>query len=266
MQKIILITGISSGIGKACAEFLTKKGFKVYGTLRIPTDTPLPYEVVIMDVTNKLSIQEAIHTILAKESRIDILINNAGMGISGAIEDCSEDEIKLQFDTNFFGIVNLCKAILPPMRKQKNGLIINISSIGGLMGLPFQGYYSASKFAINGFSEALRNELSNTGVTVVTINPSDFKTAFTKNRKIAGNALTGDYADRFKKTLDTIESDESKGSDPIVIAKKIAKIISKKSPQMHYLVGRMDQVLFAKAKGFLPSKLFLGILGSHYKV
>jgi short-subunit dehydrogenase len=264
--KVIFITGVSSGIGKACAEYLNYKGHSVYGTMRQPVNSTLSYSVLQMDLTDKASIQKAVQNVLEKEGRIDVLINNAGMGIGGSIEDYSDDEIKIQFDTNFFGALNMCRAVIPSMRKNKNGLIINISSLGGLMGLPFQGIYSASKFALEGMSEALRLELRSSGIKVVLINPGDFHTKFTDNRTVSSNINISPNREQYLKTIQVIQHDERNGSDPIKIAKIILKIISKKSHKTNYLVGNLEQILFARSKGFIPSKWFEAILGDHYKI
>lgn len=267
MKKIILVTGASSGIGRACANYLASKGHVVYGTSRKLIAENLPYQIISMDVTNRSSIDSAIQCIIEKEGRIDVVVNNAGMGISGAIEDCSAEEIKLQFDTNFLGTLNVCQSVIPHMRKAGSGTIINISSLGGLMGLPFQGMYSATKYAIEGMSEALRHELRAFGIKVVLVNPGDFATGFTDNRRITPKAqLDGPYREQFLRSIAQIEKDERGGSNPIKIARGIEKIIQKKSPKMRYLIGGFEQILFAKAKSILPSKFFLWVLGDHYKI
>lgn len=267
MGKVILITGVSSGIGKKCAEYLSSIGHKVYGTVRKPQTDKLPYNVVQMDVTDKDSIQRIINEIENKEKRIDVLINNAGMAIGGALEEFLDEEIKIQFNTNFFGVIEMCKAVIPIMRSNGNGLIINISSITGLMGYPFQSIYAATKFAIEGMSETLRMELKSFGIKVVLINPGDFRTNFTANRK-ACVKLNNDspYKEQYLKTLRVVEHDERHGTDPIKIAHKIAKIINKKSPKVRYIIGNLEQVLFARSRGILPSKWFVAILADHYKL
>ena len=184
-DRIILITGASSGIGKSCAEYLSKKGFIVFGTSRNasfpPKDIGGKYPIMIkMDINDDDSIKNAIEYIIKEFGRIDVLINNAGYGIGGAIEDYTIEKVKEQFETNFFGQLRVCNSILPIMRNQQSGLIINISSIGGLLGLPFQGLYSATKFAIEGMTEALRMEVKEFGIKVVLVEPGDFKTSFTK--------------------------------------------------------------------------------------
>jgi short-subunit dehydrogenase len=267
MSKVIFITGVSSGIGKRCAEYLANLGNTVYGTSRQPITEKLAYSVLQMDVTDRRSIQESIQKVIEKDKKIDVLINNAGIGIGGSIEEYSEEEIKKQFDTNFFGSLNMIREVIPVMRKNGEGMIINISSLGGLMGLPFQGIYSASKYAIEGLSEALRMELKNTGIKIVLINPGDFKTNFTDNRMTSVNQNTNSlYKDQFNKTICVIEHDERNGADPIKIAVKISKIINKKSPKFRYLVGGLEQVLFTRSKAILPAKWFAAILRDHYKV
>jgi short-subunit dehydrogenase len=220
-----------------------------------------------MDVTDQLSIQTAIQKVIETEKKIDVLINNAGIGIGGSIEEYTDDEIKRQFDTNFFGALFMIRAIIPYMRKSNGGMIINVSSLGGLMGLPFQGIYSATKYAIEGLSEALRMELRSSGIKVVLINPGDFKTNFTDNRSTSANLNNNSpYMDQFSKTREIFEHDERNGADPIKIAVKISKIINKRSPKVRYLIGGLEQILFARSRAILPSKWFTAILRDHYKV
>jgi NAD(P)-dependent dehydrogenase (short-subunit alcohol dehydrogenase family) len=267
MSKVILITGVSSGIGKSCAEFLSQKYDKVYGTSRREPVGTEKYKVLQMDVRDPDAVQRVIKTIVEKEGRINVLINNAGIGHGGAIENYSEEEMNMEISVNFFGKVRMIKAVLPYMRKQRNGMIINVSSIGGLMGLPFQGFYSASKFAIEGLSESLRLELKPFGIQVVQINPGDFKTGFTINRVIINaEKSANDYSEQFQSTLRKIEKDETGGNDPVLIAKKIDQIIRLKKPAFNYVVGRFDQKLSVILKRFLPSRLFFWILADYYKI
>jgi len=179
MEKVVFITGISSGFGKSIAEYLSQKGYVIYGTSRKAVEGNDRINVLKVDVIDVVSVKAAVQNVILKEGRIDVLINNAGMGISGPIEFSSVENIKLQMDTNFMGMVNVIQSVLPVMRKQGEGTIVNISSIGGLMGLPYQGFYAASKFAIEGLSEALRMELKPFHIKVVVIRPGDFFTSFT---------------------------------------------------------------------------------------
>lgn len=264
-SKVILITGASSGIGKASAEYLAQQGHTVFGTSRYPGSYPKPkgYTILRIDVTEVESIQATVNQIIEDKSKIDVLINNAGFGIAGAMENISLDKTKEQFETNFFGTVRLIKSVLPIMRKQDSGLIINISSIGGLIGLPYQSMYSASKFAIEGFTESLYKELRSSKIKITMIEPGDFKTGFTEKREIPKNA---NQSIAFKNTLQVIENDENTGQDPIMIGKLLNTIINKSNPRLRYTVGAFDQRLSVLLKRLLPNRLFDWIIMKHYKV
>ena len=183
MRKVILVTGISSGFGKQTSRLLAEKGHCVYGTVRKPSGVDGAVKVLIMDLTDADSIRRAVSAVVEKEGRIDVLINNAGMHTGGPVETSPAENIRLQMETSFMGMVNLTREVLPVMRASGGGTIINISSIGGLMGLPFQGFYSAAKFAVEGFSEALRMETSRFNIRVIVINPGDFHTSNSANRR-----------------------------------------------------------------------------------
>ncbi len=268
MKKVVLITGISSGFGKQTAELLAAKGHIVYGTVRKEAETGNLVNVIKMDLTDVASIKSFVETVLLKEGKIDVLINNAGMHTGGPIETSPIENIKLQMNTNFIGMVQLTRAILPSMRKQGGGLIINFSSIGGLIGLPFQAFYSASKFAIEGFSEALRMELKQFKIKVVLINPGDFHTNNSANRRnfLAPTGTTDPYGEQFSKTLAKIEKDESKGWDPEVLAKKIAKIVDCKNPHQKYIIASFEQKLSVILKNILPGSLFSKIIEDYYGI
>jgi NADP-dependent 3-hydroxy acid dehydrogenase YdfG len=267
MTKIVLITGISSGFGKATAELLSSKGYTVYGISRRQNDDlNSKIKTLRADVTDKFSVQKAVATILEKEGSIDILINNAGMGISGSIEDASPEDISLQMNTNFIGYVNMIQAVLPAMRKQTGGTIINTSSIGGLMGLPYQGFYSASKFAVEGLSEALRMELIPFKIKVILIEPGDFFTNFTASRIPAKNSPESIYAAQFQKTLSVIEKDETGGLSPDYLARKVAHILELKNPCHHYIIATLEQKFAVILKRILPGSWFSKILSSHYGI
>ena len=189
---VVLVTGASSGIGKACAELLFARGCRVYGTSRQApralveartSDLAPLLRMIPLDVTSDDSVDAAVGVVLACEGRLDAVVNNAGFGVAGAAELTTIEEAREQFETNFFGTVRVCRAVLPVMRQQGSGRILNISSIAGRIGIPFQAFYSASKFAIEGFSEALRMEVAPFGVKVVLIEPGDFRTGFTAARK-----------------------------------------------------------------------------------
>ena len=264
-SKVVLITGASSGIGKCTADHLATKGYQVYGTSRRPESCPGIKNgfMIKMDVRDTASVKEAIAHIVEKEGHIDVLVNNAGFGIGGAIEETSTDMVKSLFNTNFFGICRVLQEVLPIMKQQPEGLIINISSIGGIIGLPYQGIYSASKFAVEGLSEALYKELYSTAIKVVLIEPGDFKTEFTANRQ---NIKTENNPDDFQRSLNVIEHDEQNGQPPLKIAYLIEKIINTPTPRLRYAVGVFDQKLSIVLKKILPNRWFDQIIMSYYKL
>jgi NAD(P)-dependent dehydrogenase (short-subunit alcohol dehydrogenase family) len=268
MKKVILITGISSGFGKKTAELLAANGHTVYGTVRREVEINPSVNGLTLDLTDIESIRQTVNTIVLKEGRIDVLINNAGMHTGGPVETSPIENIKLQMDTNFMGMVNLTREVLPVMRNQGGGTIISFSSIGGLMGLPFQAFYSAGKFAIEGFSEALRMEVRQFNIKVVLINPGDFHTSNSANRRnfLAPTDNTDPYHEQYLKTLAIIEKDEANGWDPGVLAAKLAKIVECKNPRNHYIISSFEQKLAVALKHILPGKLFGMILEDHYKI
>ncbi len=265
MDKVILITGASSGFGKSTAELLAKKGYIVYGTSRKPSEHPT-IKMIVMDVRNRESVQMGVMKIIEEQGHIDVLINNAGMGIGGSLELATQEEIDLQMGTNFGGCVNLCQTVLPYMRKQRNGRIINFSSIGGVMGLPYQGFYSASKFAIEGFSEALSAEVSRFGISVSMVEPGDFATGFTASRKNSETTLNDpDYGPVFKTALGIIENEENGGLKPEVLAKTILKIVECRKPKLRYVVANLEQRTSVLLKKIITGNQFVGVLRSYYK-
>jgi NAD(P)-dependent dehydrogenase (short-subunit alcohol dehydrogenase family) len=267
MEKVILISGISSGFGKETSTLLAKAGHKVYGTMRKTAPAADNVNVIRMDLTDPQSIKLAVAEVTGRAGRIDVLINNAGMHTGGSIETLPPEYARLQIDTNFFGTINLTREVLPVMRKQGGGMIINFSSIGGLMGLPFQGYYSAGKFAIEGFSEALRMEVKQFNIKVVLINPGDFNTNNTANRRNFLTPPSSDpYNEQFRKTLEVIEKDETNGRKPVELARKICRIVESGNPRNRYIIASFEQKLAVLLKYVLPGKLFDSILESHYKI
>ena len=266
VKSIVLITGISSGFGLETARLLSQEGHSVYGTVRRVVE-PLPnVHYLQLDVRDSEAVKKAVDQIVEKEGHIDVLVNNAGMGIGGPLEFATEEEIRLQMDTNFMGLVHCVDAVLPHMRKQNSGKIIALSSIGGVMGLPFQGFYSASKFAIEGYCEALRLETQSFGIKVVVLRPGDFATGFTGSRKKVTNEEALLSYPAYKAAIKKVEHDENGGLKPIVLARTINQIIQKKNPCNGYVVASFEQKLSVLLKRILPAKWFAKILGSYYNI
>ena len=265
-KKVVLVTGASSGFGKATAERLSERGYIVYGTSRNKTDHDT-IRFMVMDVRDRQSVAEGINHIVEEQGRLDVVINNAGMGIGGSLELATSEEIELQIGTNFMGCVNVCQAVLPVMRRQKEGRIINRSSIGGVMGLPYQGFYSASKFAIEGFTEALAAEVRGFGIKVSMVEPGDFATNFTARRRNSEETAKNEaYKDSFARSLAIIEKEENGGLKPEFLAKKIEKIIRSRNPRLRYVVANLEQKLSVLLKRILPGNWMVGILRNYYKV
>jgi NAD(P)-dependent dehydrogenase (short-subunit alcohol dehydrogenase family) len=265
--QVILITGASTGIGRACADHLHRLGHRVYGAARsFPDVERHSFTTVQMDVRADDSVLDCVRQVLAQAGRIDVLVNSAGYALAGAIEDTSIAEAQAQFETNFFGVVRVCQAVLPVMRQQQTGLIVNVSSIGGLLALPFQGFYSASKFALEGLTEALRLEVSSYGVRVVLIEPGDFQTRLTANRHIAQAARESTaYQASLRAALAVIERDETNGHLPVAIARLLERIIDARAPQLRYLIGPWSERAGVTLKKFLPHKLYERLLLRHYQ-
>ncbi len=267
MAKVVLITGASSGIGKATAEYLSNRGFRVYGTSRSPNKykTPKNYSLLSLDVNNDLSIDKYIEEVLEKENVIDILINNAGVGITGPGEETNIKAMRENFETNFFGPIKLMQKTLPVMRNNKSGLIINITSIAGYMGLPFRGCYSASKAAMEVFTESIRMETKRFGVNILTLAPGEFATNIA-NRRYHSPIKNGAYENVYKQSLSKMNKHVNDGNDPEEVARNIYKIILTKSPNVHYKVGAHFQKFSIFLKKILPDFLYEKILMNYYNL
>ena len=267
MSKVVFITGGSSGIGKSIGEFLSKKDFIVYGTSRNPANIKNhPFKLVALDVNDSNTILQAVEKVISNEGRLDILINNAGMGITGAIEETPTDEMRKVFNTNFFGAIDVMKTILPQMRRQKSGLIINITSIAGYMGLPFRGIYSATKGALEIASEAIRMEVKGFGIKVVNVAPGDFATNIASNRYHTPVFDDSPYKEVYQQNLELMNTHVDSGSDPIQMATTIYKIINTSNPKIHYKVGDFMQKFSIFLKRILPDKVYEKMLMKHFKM
>jgi len=267
MSKVVLITGASSGIGKAIATFLSKKGFKVYGTSRNPKNTEdFSFELIALNVLKVATIQTAIDFILKEEGRLDVLVNNAGMGITGSIEDTPTDEMRAVFNTNLFGAIDVMKAVLPQMRKQKSGFIINVTSIAGYMGLPFRGLYSATKGALELITEATSMEVKHFGINVVNVAPGDFSTNIAAGRYHTPVFEKSVYKEAYQANLDLMDGHVDRGMNPLEIAKAVNKIINTKNPKIHYKIGGFMEKFSIALKRILPDNAYQKLLMNHYKM
>ncbi len=268
-HPVVLITGASSGIGQACARRLARQQAIVYGTSRqqeLVLNHCEPWTLLPMDITDAEAIAAGVARILKEQGRIDVLINNAGYGLAGAVEDVSLGEAQDIFDTNVLGAIRLCQAVIPAMRKQEHGTIINISSLAGRIALPFQGLYSATKHAIEGLSETLRMELRPQRICVVLVEPGDIHTRFTEHRRFAAANATSIHSRRLRRALDQAETDERNGAKPELVARTISRILRARFPRPRYTVGQPLQRLVWHLKTWLPARWFEALLSRYYGV
>ena len=267
-NKVVLVTGGSSGIGRSIGVFLKSKGYTVYGTTRdksAHSDFD-HFELLELDVRRPDGIAEVVSSLIGKEGRLDVLINNAGVGITGPIEETPHEEILRAFDTNFNGPLHMSKAVLPQMRKQKSGLIINITSIAGYMGLPYRGIYSASKGALELVTEALRMETKDFGIHIANLAPGDFATNIAAGRYHAPILEDSPYRIPYGNTLGMMNQHVESGKDPMLVAHMVYRIINTKNPKVHYKVGEFMQEFSLFLKKVLPDKVYEKLIMNHYKL
>lgn len=260
-MKTVVITGATSGIGRSTALIFRDRGYQVYGiSRRLGSDEGVKY--ISADVTDFNSVENAFKQIKEEAGSIDILINNAGMGISGSVENTSTQDAKYIFDVNFFGAFNTMKAVIPYMREQGFGKILNISSVAGKLSIPFQAFYSATKGAINNLTEAIRIEVRPFNIQVMSIMPGDVKTDFTKNRK--KNAEDdAHYGKRIEKSISVMEKDEQNGMPSEYAAKVIYKVSQKKKLPLYKTIG-FKYKLFVGLSKFLPARFVNFLVGLIY--
>ena len=265
-SPVVVVTGASSGIGKATALRLHARGYKVYGASR-RAQNGVPFETLTMDVDDDASVAAAIGRVLAREGRVDAVVNNAGFGILGAVEDTSIEEAKLQLETNFFGVLRVCRAVLPSMRAAGRGRIVNVSSLGGVFGMPFSGLYSASKFALEGMSEALRHELRPFGVHVTLVEPGDIQTEFTTVRRTtAASATNPAYQAGLRRAQAAAEKDERNAPPPEKVARTIERALAVRAPRLRYTVGMLGQRVVAVLRRLLPARTFEWLIGQAFQI
>ena len=257
MEKVAIVTGTTSGIGYETCLSLARDGFYTFATVRdikkaekilqVAKKENLNIEIIELDVDDEKSISTAIQKILSKKQRIDVLVNNAGWGLFGSVEDVPIKDFRAQFETNFFGIISIIQKVAPVMRKQKSGVIVNISSVAGKIGFPGSPAYISSKFALEGLSESLRYELGQFGVKVVIIEPGVIKSNFFSSMKIAEPKPDSPYKEITEKVIMGIKMMAELGTPPSEVASTILKAIKEKDPRPRYIVGN-DAQMFLEAK------------------
>lgn len=259
MKKIALVSGASSGLGEALAVLLAQKGYTVYGTSR-KAAAESRFTMLRMDVQDDASVQAAVAQIIAEQGKIDVLINNAGVGIAGPLEVMSINAIQQAFDTNVFGLIRLTQAVLPHMREAHNGKIINISSIAAEVALPYRAVYSATKAAVDRITEALRLEVGRFGIQVSAIQCGDIQTSITAHRIMEYAEGNLAYSAVFAKVAQNMNDGVSKGSTAEYMASEIIDILEKEQMAKLYPVGKSYQKLSLKLKRLLPGGWFEKII------
>jgi NAD(P)-dependent dehydrogenase (short-subunit alcohol dehydrogenase family) len=264
--RVVLVTGASSGIGLACATQLHQRGYRVFGANRQPR-ADAPFATLRMDVTDEQSVKGGIQAIVQQTGRLDAVINCAGFGYAGAVEDHSVAEAQEQLNTDFFGTFRVCRAALPVMREQHAGHIVNVGSIAGTISLPFVGLYSAAEFAMIGLTEALRLETRPFGIHAVTIRVGDACTGFTANRRHTLASRNGSvYSHQFRTMLSILEKDERSGIAPLKVAQLVEKIITSRTPRGVYTIGPIFEVFAATARPFVPARFFEWCVRKYYRL
>ncbi len=261
MKQVLIITGGSSGIGKAAAELFAEKGYSVYEFSRSGKSANGICHVDC-DVTDEGQVRKAVEFVADREGRVDVLVNNAGYGISGAVEFTRTEDAKRQFDVNFFGALNVVKAVLPIMRSRKQGRIVFTSSVAAVLSIPYQSFYSASKSAINALALALRNEVAEFGITVTALMPGDVSTGFTaaRDKSVEGE----DVYTHMRKAVAAMEKDEQSGMSSEYLARQLYKTASKRNPKPLYTAG-IQYKIFVVLEKLLPKRLSNWIVGLLYR-
>jgi NAD(P)-dependent dehydrogenase (short-subunit alcohol dehydrogenase family) len=250
--RIVLVTGASSGIGEAIATRLAKDGHRVFGTSRKGSGPRGAVEMIALDVTSDDSVRSCVEKILREAGRIDVLVNNAGYLLSGAIEEATLEEARAELETNFFGIVRMVKAVLPSMRRARAGHVVAVSSLAGLVPVPFWGFYNASKFAVEGYMETLRHELKPFGIKVALVEPGPIHTPFYENPRAKPMP---EYAPWRERALETMAGFAARAPGPEVVAEVVARLVASPNPPLRSRITR-DATLFPLLRRLLPASAF----------
>ncbi|MDD3772642.1 MAG: SDR family NAD(P)-dependent oxidoreductase [Weeksellaceae bacterium] len=262
-QKVIVITGSSSGIGEVLANYFVEKGHIVYGLSRSKKNHT-KFHHIGTDITNKENVFQSFGKISREAGKIDVLINNAGMGMLGAIEDVAQEDLNKLLNVNVFGVIYAMQAVLPVMRLQKSGCILNVSSIASNHGLPFRGYYSASKSMVDRITESVRLENKKTGIEIATLNLGDIQTPIADSR--IQSTISSFYKNKYEKLVPIIDEEVKKGMKPEELIPVIEKLIQKKNLKPHYTIGKPLQKISITLKRVLGQRNFEKLLANYAKI
>ena len=261
MSKVVLITGASAGIGRATADRLHAAGWTVVGASRRGTSSG-GWQPLKMDVDDDQDTRRGVAGILSEHGRLDAVVASAGWGLAGPVELTPIEDARAQVETNFWGVVRVVQCALPAMRAQRGGRLVLLSSIGGLIALPFQAFYSASKYALEGYAEALAYEVEPLGVHVTLVEPGNIRTDFTASRRTIAEDSEGVYAPAATKAITLMEKDEMNGAPPESAAAVIQRVLDAKRPRRRVSVGKVGERIGIPAKRLLPHRLFEKAAGS----
>jgi len=266
-KRTVLVTGISTGIGHAIANLLATKDLQVFGTSRKPDKVSIPNVTVLpMDVDSDESVQAGVASVLKQAGQIDVLINNAGFLVAGAVEEVTMAQARQQFETNFFGTLRTVQAVLPHMRQRRSGRIINIGSLTGLLAMPFWSVYDASKFAIEGFTEALRDEVKHFNIHVSLIEPghvNGHESGFEQNAQLGSNRIDA-YNTMRERVFAKIRQDEDAGPKSAEVAALVWKVMEQKRPRLRNMIG--NQVIYCRLKNWMPESTFESAHRTYYNL
>lgn len=262
--KVVLVTGGSSGIGKAVCERLATEGHRVFGTSRKPGAAPAGFSMLALDLADEPSIRKAVEEVIRQAGRIDVVVNNAGLGIQGATEDLSPEQAASLFDTNVLGVHRVCRAVLPHMRAQGSGLLINITSLAANFGLPYRGFYSASKAALERYTETLNMEVQPFGIHAVTLQPGEYKTNIGGSR-IRPAEVSAPYEQGYGRAMELLAGSLHYSRDPDEVGRLVLRIMAKRNPVGVYYAAHGKQRLAVLLKKLLPAGLFQRLMMREYR-
>ena len=268
-MKVVLVTGTTSGFGRLIAARLAGRGYRVYGTC-LPgfngDRSAFGFSLLDLDVTDDASVERCVTALVDAEGHIDVLINNAGVSIAGALEDTTSEEAHWQMEVNLFGPMRMIRAVLPHMRARGTGRILTTGSMGGHVGLPYQSVYCAAKYGLEGINEALRLELVGSGIDAAIVCPGDFNTGFTAARVYTGAANSPAHARQIAITMGIVEQDEKNSPDPGMVADLYVRLVEARKLNVRYFVGSFPQRASIFLKWLLPATVFERILRKNYRL